>query len=162
MTAKCGQHHLLSSSRGKCAPSKGFIRASLAIVAHAPLAAVVSVSASAQLQQGLHLESFHTSCERMMFAICFVSASRFFYELISAKVYSMSRTCNKVLELSSYSRLLKLANTPAPTMTLVTPRHNVRSPSIRYIVETAWDKPVYRPPAAGFMICIRVCGRKPG
>lgn len=41
-------------------------------------------------------------------------------------------------------------------MTLVTPRHNVRSPSNRYIVETAFDMPVYSPPAVGLMICIRV------
>lgn len=43
-------------------------------------------------------------------------------------------------------------------MTLVTPRHSVRRPSIRYIVDTACESPVYKPPAEGFMICIRVCG----
>ncbi len=134
------------------------MRASLAIVAQAPLAAVVSVSTCPipmgtanselpyQLREGdvCHLLCFHRpillqprKCQNIQ------HEQDLQYLVRELPIFILQRACN----------------TPAPTMTLDTPLHNVRRPSIRYIVETACDNPVYRPPAEGFMICIRVCGQ---
>jgi hypothetical protein len=99
-------------------------------------------------------EPERTSCHWVMFAVSSIATSKFFHDLVGTEIDRMRRSWN--MEISIFSCLRSPIVVPAPTMTLLTPRHNVRSPSSRYIVETAFEMPVYSPPDVGLMICIRV------
>lgn len=69
-------------------PSKGFIIASLAIVALAPLKAV---SGLVCLQA--HHAAIHTCSKRMVLAICLVTTCEFFDDLVATEIYCMSGAC---------------------------------------------------------------------
>jgi hypothetical protein len=116
-------------------PSNGFMRASLAIVAAAPDAAAQSQSCTY-----VRCRVSHTGSQRVMFAIGCVTARKLFHNLVGSEVDRMSRPW--IMSDVLLCTVLESGYVPAPTMTLLTPRHNVRRPSSLYMVETAFESPV--------------------
>jgi len=85
----------------------------------------------------------------MVLAVTRISSGEFFDNLVGAEVDCVGRsytTKRQLLLLSLSCRLaIKLFSgwcVPAPTTTLLIPRHNVRMPSRRDMVERALDMPV--------------------
>lgn len=72
-----------------------------------------------------------------MVVVVSITTGQIFDHLVGSKVDSVCGPYPSKL-LSPFL----VALIPAPTITLLTPRHNVRSPSILYIVDTAFDSPV--------------------
>ena len=115
-------------------PSKGFMSASLDIVAQAPLSAIHN--------QPRHSDqwSLRLTCSTGMMAIIFISASHILNELICSKINRVGWACAIVNH--SCPRALYCLGLPAPTITLETPRHSVFIPSNLDIVDTAFVRPV--------------------